>query len=284
MTPRARILLAAVAIGVIGLLVMGWDRAQMLTGLGLPERTGPPMLIVAHRGHTGAYPEDTAEAIWDAARLGADGIEFDVHQSADGTWWVIHDSTVDRTTDGTGLVHDLTDAQLEGLTVDGGRGYDPERHRDIGLSRLTTVLDGLAGYSGTIYLDLQHATTADPVDLVAVSRGHDRAVICRSEADARAVKRADASVTTLLRVDRIQSAESLDATFLEAANEATASRVAEQPRPVVVYVDERYGFLGQEPMLRRAWAVGVQAFLAPELLPALEERDRMVAASVRASR
>ena len=52
------------------------------------------MLIVAHRGDLDHFPEDSAEGIVAAAALGVDGIEFDVHQTADGVWYVIHDSTL----------------------------------------------------------------------------------------------------------------------------------------------------------------------------------------------
>ena len=46
---------------------------------------------------------------------GADYIEFDVRQSADGVLYVIHDDTVDRTTNGTGLIAEMTSEQIDGL-------------------------------------------------------------------------------------------------------------------------------------------------------------------------
>lgn len=81
------------------------------------------MLVIAHRGDVERFPENTAEAIWSAAEIGPHGIEFDVHQGAEGTWWVIHDPRVDRTTDGEGWVHLLSDAALAGLRIDGGVGF-----------------------------------------------------------------------------------------------------------------------------------------------------------------
>lgn len=62
------------------------------------------MLNIAHRGFRSRYPENTMLAFRKAVEAGCDGIEFDVHLSKDGEAIIIHDETVDRTTDGTGLV------------------------------------------------------------------------------------------------------------------------------------------------------------------------------------
>ena len=64
--------------------------------------------IMAHRGSRINRPENTLAAFEEAVRAGADGIELDVHLSQDGQVVVIHDETVDRTTNGSGLVHQLT--------------------------------------------------------------------------------------------------------------------------------------------------------------------------------
>ena len=73
--------------------------------------------VWAHRGASGYRPENTLEAFELAIRQGADGIELDVHTSADGELIVMHDETVDRVTDGTGLIKDMTLAQLKELKV-----------------------------------------------------------------------------------------------------------------------------------------------------------------------
>ena len=64
--------------------------------------------VIAHRGDSRKAPENTIAAIKQAADLGADGIEFDVHVTADGLPAVIHDATVDRTTNGSGRVAQLS--------------------------------------------------------------------------------------------------------------------------------------------------------------------------------
>lgn len=68
--------------------------------------------IYAHRGSSGDAPENTMSAFQLAIEQGADGIELDVQMSADGRIVVIHDETLDRTTDGKGLVVHHTYEQL----------------------------------------------------------------------------------------------------------------------------------------------------------------------------
>ena len=77
-------------------------------------------LIYGHRGASGYAPENTLEAFRLAMDMGADGFELDVHLSRDGELIVIHDETVDRTTNGTGRVMDLTLAQLKELDACNG--------------------------------------------------------------------------------------------------------------------------------------------------------------------
>jgi glycerophosphoryl diester phosphodiesterase len=65
-------------------------------------------LVVAHRGASALAPENTMEAYRLGVEMGADAIELDVHLTADGQLAVIHDDTLDRTTDRTGRVADMT--------------------------------------------------------------------------------------------------------------------------------------------------------------------------------
>lgn len=72
-------------------------------------------LVVGHRGANAYAPMNTLEAFRMAVDLGADGIELDVHRSKDGHVVVLHDFTLDATTNGTGLVTDKTLAELKKL-------------------------------------------------------------------------------------------------------------------------------------------------------------------------
>ena len=75
------------------------------------------MKVYAHRGYSGAYPENTMLAFRKAEEAGSDGIELDVQLTKDGQVVVIHDENVDRTTDGKGLVCDYTLAELQKLNA-----------------------------------------------------------------------------------------------------------------------------------------------------------------------
>ncbi len=94
-----------------------------------PKPVGP-LLIIGHRGAAGEAPENTMAAFELAVRQGADGIEFDVHFSADDVPVVIHDAWLDRTTSGSGRVRDQTFAALR--RVDAGSWFNrrfPSRAR-----------------------------------------------------------------------------------------------------------------------------------------------------------
>lgn len=77
-------------------------------------------LVVGHRGCAAHAPENTLAALTMGLTAGAHAVEFDVRATADGVVVLMHDSTIDRTTGGTGHVHQLTLAQLrQARTPDG---------------------------------------------------------------------------------------------------------------------------------------------------------------------
>jgi glycerophosphoryl diester phosphodiesterase len=78
-------------------------------------------LIIGHRGASSYAPENSLAAVALAAEQGADGVEFDVQLSADGHPVLMHDSTVDRTSNGRGRVSDLTLAELKRLDLGDGQ-------------------------------------------------------------------------------------------------------------------------------------------------------------------
>ncbi|MDV6169033.1 glycerophosphodiester phosphodiesterase family protein [Flavobacterium sp. DG1-102-2] len=77
------------------------------------------ILKIGHRGAKGHVAENTLASFQKALDMGADGIELDVHVCATGELVVIHDFTVDRTTNGSGEVHKMTLSELKKLRVDG---------------------------------------------------------------------------------------------------------------------------------------------------------------------
>ena len=79
-------------------------------------------MVIAHRGASGLAPENTLAAFKLAVALGADGVEMDVQMSADNRAVVIHDLRVNRTTDGRGVVGNLTSHEL--VKLDAGGWFD----------------------------------------------------------------------------------------------------------------------------------------------------------------
>jgi glycerophosphoryl diester phosphodiesterase len=96
------------------------------------------VLVDAHRGASARCPENTLAAFRAAVEAGADSVEFDIRLSADGEVVAIHDSSVDRTTDGRGEVHGLTLAELRSL--DAGSWKSP----DFAGERIPTLDEALA--------------------------------------------------------------------------------------------------------------------------------------------
>lgn len=79
------------------------------------RRPLPEVLLVAHRGYAGVYPENTLVAFKGAVALGADALETDMQFTSDSVPVIMHDETVDRTTNGHGAVRSLTFAQVREL-------------------------------------------------------------------------------------------------------------------------------------------------------------------------
>ncbi|QRP61031.1 glycerophosphodiester phosphodiesterase [Corynebacterium minutissimum] len=97
--------------------------------------------IIAHRGYNGWYPENTHRSFDEALKLDVAGVECDVNLTKDGEVVVIHDQTVDRTSDGSGAVGDMTLKELRALNV--GTTEDPQR-----IMRLDELLDLVESYPG----------------------------------------------------------------------------------------------------------------------------------------
>jgi len=112
-------------------------------------------VVYAHRGGAGLAPENTMTAFDAGLAAGADGIELDVRLALDGVAVVIHDPTVDRTTDASGPVDARTSTELAGLDA-GCRfaldGEYPFRGQGIGVPSLRAVLDRHRGVAVIIEL------------------------------------------------------------------------------------------------------------------------------------
>jgi glycerophosphoryl diester phosphodiesterase len=102
------------------------------------------VIVMAHRGGSGRWPENTMLAFKNAVELGVDALEMDIHSTADGVLVVSHDPHVDRVTDGQGGINDLTFSELKRLdagyrwTADRGQSY-PFRGQGITIPTLEEV-------------------------------------------------------------------------------------------------------------------------------------------------
>jgi len=101
-------------------------------------------LIIAHRGDSAAWPENTLAACKQAIAVGADVIEVDVQLTKDGQVVVLHDVTVNRTTDGTGSVRELTLAEIKKLDAGYPKKFGPT-FKGERIPTLGELLDAMRG-------------------------------------------------------------------------------------------------------------------------------------------
>jgi glycerophosphoryl diester phosphodiesterase len=163
------IVLAGAAVGVMAMIT-----APMPSH---PYTDTREVLVIAHRGGRGLWPENTMYAFEQAARMGVDVLEFDVHTTADSVLVVIHDDTVDRTTDGTGRVEDLPFEALRRLDAgyrwsgDGQKTF-PYRGRGLTIPTLEEALEAFPGRRMNI--ELKSSGMAVVERFVRTIREHQR--------------------------------------------------------------------------------------------------------------
>lgn len=122
--------------------------------------------VIAHRGEHLHHPENTLPAFQAAIDAGADYFELDVRTTSDGKFVIMHDSTLDRTTNGTGDVHKHTLAEIRAL--DAGAKFSPE-FAGTKVPTLDEAFD-LAHGKINVYVDTKYA---DPQQLVDTIEKHD---------------------------------------------------------------------------------------------------------------
>lgn len=134
----------------------------------------PRPRVFGHRGAAGVAPENTLPSFALASALGAAYLELDVRGTRDGEVVVIHDETVDRTTDGNGRIADLSLAQVQGLdagfrfTLDGERF--PYRGQGVRIPRLAEVLAAFPEACFNIEIKQEEPDIVE--DVVRILRAH----------------------------------------------------------------------------------------------------------------
>ena len=107
---------------------------------------GAPVMVVAHRGYWRGAPENSADAITQAVAHKAQVVEIDLRSTKDGRLVLMHDDTVDRTTNGTGRVADLTLAQIRKLRLRAGLGG---KYAALTKDRVPTLQQAMAAVAGS---------------------------------------------------------------------------------------------------------------------------------------
>jgi glycerophosphoryl diester phosphodiesterase len=123
--------------------------------------------VFGHRGAAGLAPENTLPSFSLAAALGAEYLELDVHATRDGSIVVLHDSTLERTTDGQGLVSELHLAALERLDAGHHFTHDgrhfPYRGQGVRVPTLEAVLQAFPDHRVNIEIKQAHPPIVDAV-------------------------------------------------------------------------------------------------------------------------
>lgn len=192
--------------------------------------------VFAHRGGRMWAPENTMAAFRRAVELGVDGIELDVQRCASGELIVIHDEDLERTTNGVGLVADISYDEISRLSA--GLWFDQE-FRDEKVPLLADVLDLVAG-SLTVNVEIKNSPVAYPgieeelLELLS-SYGHSDKIIVSSfdHFVLERLKNLDSSLNLALLVDAVlldmpQYAQRLGARFFHPCFSSCRQEVVEE--------------------------------------------------------
>jgi glycerophosphoryl diester phosphodiesterase len=189
-------------------------------------------LVMAHRGGKGLWPENTLYAFERAVAAGVDVLEMDLHSTADGALVVVHDSTVDRTTDGSGPVHSLTLEELKALDAgyrwssDDGQTF-PYRGQGITVPTLEEVF---AAFPATpMNIEIKQTEPSLAVSFCTLIRDYDMAgwvlVASFDDKTIQEFRRECPDVATSTGENEVIALFALSRVFLEAALRPRAKAV-----------------------------------------------------------
>jgi glycerophosphoryl diester phosphodiesterase len=244
-----------------------------LTNCG-PEQSGsdqslPERGLCAHRGANQTHPENTLAAFKEAIRIGAQMIEFDVQMSGDGKLIIMHDNTVDRTTDGQGKVSDLTLAELKKL--DAGTW----KHSMFKNERIPTLTETLEMMPTNIWLNIHIKGGADigkavAQKIVETNRLHQAVVACKTEA-AAAVQQIDKRIKICNMERQENSQQYVNETILMKTDFIQLKERADDLLPVLLPLLKQNGIrvnyygTNSADKLKRLFAAGIDFPLVDDL-------------------
>lgn len=180
-------LLTLVSLLVGGVLygVLVWPKDKFAPEQAFAKNDAVRPLVIAHRGGAGLWPENTIHAFEGARKLGVDVIETDVRSTADGVLVVIHDASVERTTDGAGSVNEMTLAELKKLdagyrwSADGGKSF-PFRGRGLTVPTLDEVFRAFPQMNFNIEPKQETPSIVEPLCRMIRERGMTSKIVIGS--------------------------------------------------------------------------------------------------------
>jgi len=244
-----------------------------MRSLGPPPGVQHAVAVIAHRGASSLAPEGTLAAYRKAIELGCDYVELDVRTTRDGALVCMHDRAVDRTTNGSGLVADLTAAEIRAL--DAGSHFSPEFAGER-VPYFEEALELCQGRIG-VYLDLKEAPLPLLVQMLRRYGLVDHTVVYGGVREFRALRALEPGLRIMPGLDDLLTVpgvitsvvQELGAEVLDShLSEWDARAVAEaHAAGAVVWVDIM-GATETEEGMRRALAMGVDGIQTdkPQLL------------------
>ena len=157
----------------------------------------PYLVSVAHRGASRQAPENTLAAIDAAVALGAHAVELDVRTTSDGVLVLMHDGTVDRTTDGSGDVSSMTWAEVQALGV-------PSEFEGVPDQTVPSFLDALEHIDGDVVVDVDvkdASAEALAADIVAAGAQASVFLLTKSVEKGEAYRAADPTIAIMPNLD-----------------------------------------------------------------------------------
>lgn len=270
------LLLLAIAIGVLALTSKPAQTAAVLS------RFAEQPLVIAHRGGKGLWPENSLFAFERASAMGVDMLEMDLHLSSDGELVVIHDPTLDRTTNGEGPVAARSLAQLQALdagyrwSADGGQSH-PYRGQGVRIPTFTEVLERFPSIAKVIEIKVpdvgMEAQLCDTLtahqqrDKVIVGSFYDRSLqLFREQCPGVATSAGPGSVRLLLALNWIGLGSVLSPSYQALQIPEAHSGLAIASRSLLQTASQRglnvqLWTINEQPDMRRLLDLGADALI-----------------------
>jgi glycerophosphoryl diester phosphodiesterase len=254
-------------------------------------------LVIAHQGGNGLWPDNTLFAFERAAAMGVDVLEMDLHSTADGALVVMHDDTVDRTTNGSGAIQSLTLEEIKALdagyrwSADEGQTF-PFRGQGITVPTLEEVFAAFPDVALNIEIKQAEPSLVEPFCQLIREYGMSNRVLVASfhQESIKAFRQACPEVATSTGEGEVIALFALSKLLLEATYgpEAQAVQVPEYRSGLHVltprFVDAAHGrglevhawTINETPDMQRLVELGVDGIITDYPDRLMEVLDRAV--------